>query len=198
MSKGEQTRQAIIERAAPLFNQRGYAGCSLADIMEATGLEKGGLYRHFTCKEELATEVFRYALSTSFAARGLVMEPGGDPVAKLRIMVSHFVGAPSPIPGGCPLFNLAVDADDGNPALRKLAQAGLKRWKRTVADLVSEGMAAGKISSDTNPQAVANVMIATLEGALMITRLEGARHALHHAQNALQEMLTRISMKQRA
>src|ERR1700761_5607370 len=127
VSKGEQTRQAIIERAAPLFNQRGYAGCSLADIMEATGLEKGGLYRHFSSKEELATEVFRYALRTAFAARGVLEETQGNPVEKLRLMVTRFVGAPSPIPGGCPLFNLAVDADDGNPCLRELAQAGLRR-----------------------------------------------------------------------
>ena len=42
MNKGEMTRQRIIEEAAPIFNQRGYAGCSMQDVMEATGLEKGG------------------------------------------------------------------------------------------------------------------------------------------------------------
>ena len=56
MRKGELTRQRIIAQAAPIFNQRGFAGCSMQDLMEATGLEKGGLYRHFSGKEELAAE----------------------------------------------------------------------------------------------------------------------------------------------
>jgi AcrR family transcriptional regulator len=60
MTKGETTRQKIIAQAAPLFNRLGYAGCSMQDIMAATGLEKGGLYRHFSGKEELAEESFRY------------------------------------------------------------------------------------------------------------------------------------------
>ena len=63
MGKGELTRERIIAQAAPLFNQRGFAGCSMQDVMEATGLEKGGLYRHFSSKEELAAEAFRYAVA---------------------------------------------------------------------------------------------------------------------------------------
>ena len=43
MRKGEQTRQDIIRKAAPLFNQHGYEGAALSDLMKATGLEKGGL-----------------------------------------------------------------------------------------------------------------------------------------------------------
>src|SRR5436190_4666477 len=45
--KGELTRRRIVERAAPVFNQRGYAGTSLSELVAATGLEKGGIYNHF-------------------------------------------------------------------------------------------------------------------------------------------------------
>ena len=38
MSKGDETRQMILHRAAELFNRKGYHGASLADIMQATGL----------------------------------------------------------------------------------------------------------------------------------------------------------------
>src|SRR5271170_2332921 len=61
VTKGEQTRGDIIRKSAPLFNQRGYEGTSLSDLMEATGLQKGGIYRHFSSKEELATEAFDYS-----------------------------------------------------------------------------------------------------------------------------------------
>jgi TetR/AcrR family transcriptional repressor of nem operon len=56
--KGEQTRQDIIRKAAPIFNQKGYDGAALSDLMRATGLEKGGIYRHFESKEELAGDAF--------------------------------------------------------------------------------------------------------------------------------------------
>ncbi len=45
MRKGEQTRQEIIRKAAPIFNQKGYSGAALSDLMRATGLKKGGIYR---------------------------------------------------------------------------------------------------------------------------------------------------------
>ena len=59
--KGEQTRQEIIRNAAPVFNQKGYEGAALSDLMEPAGLEKGGIYRHFDSKEELAREAFDHA-----------------------------------------------------------------------------------------------------------------------------------------
>ena len=62
MRKGEQTREVIVQRAARLFNEQGYYGASLSDIMRATGLEKGGIYNHFGSKEELALEAFDYAV----------------------------------------------------------------------------------------------------------------------------------------
>jgi TetR/AcrR family transcriptional repressor of nem operon len=64
-TKGERSRQKIVEIAAVLFNQKGFAGCSMGDIVEASGLEKGTLYGHFSTKEELALLAFDYAWAAS-------------------------------------------------------------------------------------------------------------------------------------
>ena len=61
MSKAEITRQKIIKEAANIFNQNGYAGSSISDVMKATGLKKGGIYNHFASKDELAIAAFDYA-----------------------------------------------------------------------------------------------------------------------------------------
>src|SRR5580698_4347820 len=151
MSKGQQTRQAIIEKAAPLFNQRGFQGCSLADIMEATGLEKGGLYRHFGSKEELAAEVFRYSMQTALAVRNVDDHPELDALSKLRLMVHRFVTIPSPLPGGCPLLNTAVDTDDGNSVLRTLVQKALAHWKARIRKIVRQGIADREINPTVDP-----------------------------------------------
>src|SRR5580704_10118479 len=62
--RGEATRRRIVEQSAAVFNRHGYSGTSMSDLMAATGLEKGGLYRHFASKEDLAAAAFDYAWET--------------------------------------------------------------------------------------------------------------------------------------
>jgi len=189
MTKGEMTRQKIIEQAAPLFNRLGYAGCSMQDIMVATGLEKGGLYRHFSSKEELAEEAFRYSLAKVTEALQEGMEQIEGSVEQLAFIIRRFVEIHSIIPGGCPVMNTAIDADDGNLALRKLVKNAVQRWKDKISAIVKSGVERGDIRSDVEPRAIANIMISALEGALMISRLEGNRIAVHDAQSMLENLL---------
>lgn len=193
MRKGEATRQRIIAEAAPIFNQRGFAGCSIHDLMEATGLEKGGIYRHFATKEELALEAFRFALAASIKMRTEPLNDIAGATNKLRRAIQIFIEEPSALPGGCPLMNTAIDADDGNPGLRDLALKGLQDWRTRLCRIVEAGLRSGEIRAGTKPRSVANTIIATLEGALMISRLERTRNALRDAQGSLDLLLQQIS-----
>jgi len=192
MRKGEATKQRIIAQAAPIFNRRGYTGCSLQELMDATGLEKGGIYRHFANKEELAAEAFRYALAQNVKVRTAHLAEVSGAVNKLRRAVELFVELPSAVEGGCPLMNTAIDADDGNPALRALALQGIQDWRKRLCKVVEGGIKSGEIRRDTSPKQVANTIIATLEGALMISRLERTRGALKDARVALNYVLDGI------
>ena len=194
MSKGEVTRQRIIELAAPLFNQRGFAGCSMQDILEATGLKKGGIYRHFSSKEELAAEAFRYSLSQAVKIRTPPANPSRGAVDRLRDVIEIFVEKPSSIPGGCPILNTAIDADDGNPVLRELAREGLKSWRTRISQIVREGISRKEIRKDVEPRALANTIIATLEGALMMSRLESSKSALTDARRSLEQLVERVAV----
>jgi len=189
MRKGEATRQRIIAEAAPIFNQRGFDGCSMQDLMTATGLEKGGLYRHFANKEDLAAEAFRYALAQNVKVRTEHLDEIPNSLDKLKRVVHLFVELPSAIPGGCPLMNTAIDADDGNPALRDLARKGVQDWRARLVHIVEAGIKANEIRRSTDPRRIANTLIATLEGALMISRLENNRNALRDAQTTLDALL---------
>jgi len=192
MTKGEVTRQKIIEQAAPLFNRLGYAGCSMQDIMAATGLEKGGLYRHFSSKEELAEEAFCYSLARVTEARWGGIDQVEGSVEKLRFLIRRFVDIHSIFPGGCPVMNTAIDADDGIPALRKLVQKAVQEWKAKICRIVKAGIERGEIRGDVDPRGIANIMIAALEGALMISRLEGNRTAIHDAETMLDKVLVEL------
>jgi AcrR family transcriptional regulator len=195
MSKGDLTRQRIIEEAAPIFNQRGFAGCSMQDVLDATGLEKGGVYRHFASKEELAAEAFQYAWTRVSKARREGQDAIPGAVDKLKYSVRRFAETPGVFPGGCPLMNTAIDADDGNPVLRDLVCEAMKEWKARLSSIVEDGLVSGEIRGGVEPRRVANTIIATLEGALMISRLEGDRAAVNDARESLMTMLDGIAVR---
>jgi len=198
MSKGEATRQRIIAQAAPLFNQNGLAGCSMQDIMDATGLEKGGLYRHFSSKEDLAAECLKYSLLLALKTRTGGADHVPNAIDKLRYLVDRFVSTPSPVKGGCPLMNAAVDADDGSPHLRRLTQEALHNWKSRLIEILETGIERGEVVTGTDAIRVANTFIAVLEGSLLISRIEGSSRAREDARCTINSLLDGITPHRRS
>ncbi|MGD1094806.1 MAG: TetR/AcrR family transcriptional regulator [Bryobacteraceae bacterium] len=189
MTKGEQTRRNIVAAAAPIFNQHGYEGSSLADLMSATGLKKGGIYRHFSSKEELAAEAFDFTWESAWKARMLHVDKETTGVVRLKQLIANFIDYRSPIAGGCPILNTAVDADDGNSLLRERVSKALRWWLGQLQSIVKQAAKRGEIRSGVDPRAVATLVVATLEGALMISRLERSDYALRRAQDYLNRFL---------
>ncbi len=189
MTKGQQTRQNIVAAAAPIFNQRGYKGSSLAELMAATGLKKGGIYRHFSSKEELAAEAFDYTWEVARTARLLRLDEQADGISRLKQLISNFVEHRSPVAGGCPILNAAIDADDGNPVLRSRVSKALRSWVARVQGMVQEAIESGHARAGTDPKAVATVVIAAMEGALMMSRLHRNDETLRTIQQHLNRYL---------
>jgi TetR/AcrR family transcriptional repressor of nem operon len=192
MSKGEQTRQEIVQKAAPLFNQKGYEGTSLRDLMEATGLQKGGIYRHFSSKEELAGEAFDYSWQRAVSRRQDGIEDIPNCVDRLKKMVGNFVAVRTGlVPGGCPLMNTAVEADDGNARLRARAIKAFQSWSKRLSDITAEGIQKRQIDSRVQPRKLSQLIIGSLEGALLISRLENNDEPLYSMREHLEDYLER-------
>ena len=190
MPKGQKTRERIVAEAASLFNQRGFKGSSISELMEATGLEKGGIYRHFSSKEELAAKAFDYAWKVTLDTRMRDLDRIPNSIDKLKQFVANFVDRPRPpVPGGCPLLNTAVDADDGNPVLRDRALKGLHDWRDRLRSIISMGIKRREVRRGVDSKELATLIISCLEGALMIARLERDREALVAARSHLESHL---------
>src|SRR5712671_414054 len=173
MRKGEQTRQQIIRKAAPIFNQKGYDGAALSDLMRATGLEKGGIYRHFASKQELAGDAFDHAWKVAMDARFEGTEEIPNTVDRLKQIVRNFRDRRTGlVPGGCPLLNTAIDSDDGNPQLRARARLALKSWSDRIQSIAEEGKRRGEVRSDVDSAKLATLITSTLEGSNMVRRLK--------------------------
>jgi TetR/AcrR family transcriptional repressor of nem operon len=194
MRKGEQTRHEIIRKAAPLFNQKGYEGAALSDLMQATGLEKGGIYRHFESKQQLAGEAFDYAWKIVMDTRFEGTEEIPNGVDRLKQIVQNFRDRRAGlVRGGCPLLNTAIDSDDGNPQLRARARRALSSWLERLRSIAEEGRRRGEMRSDVDSAELATLVISMLEGSLMVSRLERKDGPVDLACRYLEEYLdTRV------
>src|SRR5438477_10270047 len=172
MRKGDQTRQEIIREAAPIFNQHGYEGAALSDLMKATGLEKGGIYRHFESKQQLAAEAFDYAWNLAIDTRFEGTQEISNTVDRLKQVVRNFRDRRAGlVPGGCPLLNTAIDSDDGNPRLRAKARQALSSWLDRLRSIVEEGQGRGEVRPDVDSAKLATLIASILVGSLMVSRL---------------------------
>jgi TetR/AcrR family transcriptional repressor of nem operon len=172
-SKGAQTRQRIVELAAPVFNRQGYVGASMRDITTATGMEKGGIYNHFGSKEQLALESYDFAMSIVTGALARSQNGASDAIDRLTRLIRTFsVSARNPvIEGGCPIMNTAIESDDGHVELRDRARYSMTQWHRLIGRIVKDGKAAGTVRADVDPYALASLLTGSLEGGLMLARL---------------------------
>jgi TetR/AcrR family transcriptional repressor of nem operon len=189
--KGEQTRQRIIRKAAPIFNQKGYDGAALSDLMRATGLEKGGIYRHFESKEELAADAFDHAWKIAMDTRFEGTEEIPNTVDRLKQIVRNFRDRRTGlVPGGCPLLNTAIDSDDGNPQLRAKARHALSSWLDRMQSIAEEGKRRGEVRKDVDCGKLATLIASTLEGSHMMSRLQKKEEprdlAVHHLEEYLE------------
>lgn len=175
MSKGEQTKENILRQAAELFNQQGYAGSSISDIMRVTGLQKGGIYNHFKSKDELALQAFDYAFIQISQGYSTALKGKRHAVERLQAIIGIFhsyTDAPI-IKGGCPLLNTAVESDDSHPALRQRTQQAMNSWRNLICRIIQIGINKGEVVAVVDPDEIATVIISTLEGAVMMSKLYG-------------------------
>jgi TetR/AcrR family transcriptional regulator, transcriptional repressor for nem operon len=194
MKKGERTRRRILECSAPVFNTKGFFGASMHDLVLASGLEKGGIYNHFRSKEQLALESFDYAVEVMGGRFREALE-GKDSALERLFAIVDVLGALAedpPVPGGCPVLNTAVESDGAHPALKERAAEAMSGWLRLVGREVKEGVKSGELSPGTDPRSVASVVVATLEGAVMLSRLEDdpehMRKVVRHLKDHLRSL----------
>ncbi|MEJ8802170.1 TetR/AcrR family transcriptional regulator [Pontibacter sp. H249] len=191
ISKSERTRQLIIEKSAHLFNQKGYAGTSMQDIMVATGLTKGGIYGHFESKEEIALAAFEHA--TSFVTRLISEKLAAHTSAKSKLIslinfYRSYLLTP-PILGGCPVLNTSVEADDTNPQLHASVVKVLNKLHRAVANIVRQGIEQQEFKPSADAERFAVLFISMVEGGIMVSKAYGDTKHLNIVLQHLEDQI---------
>ncbi len=192
----ELTRQLIIEKALPIFNKKGYAGASLSDITSATGITKGAIYGNFKNKDEVASAAFErgVAIVTGQIAKRVRAENTAP--RKLMAMIEYYaeyINNP-PIPGGCPILNSSIEADDNHPFLRSRIIRSIALIKESLAKIINRGKVEGQIKKDVDAEEFAVFFYATIEGAISLSRIEGDGRSYKFVRDYLSKRIAEISI----
>jgi TetR/AcrR family transcriptional repressor of nem operon len=197
--KAQRTRQYILERAAPLFNTKGFDGTSLSDLERATGLTKGALYGNFGDKETLASESFAFSATQ---VRSRINERlNGISTYKGKLFAvldffSEYVLNP-PVAGGCPLLNAAVEVDDHRVSMRGRVAQEIVEIVNSIAVLLKKGIKSGEFRKDTDVRALAYVIFCSVEGAIMFSRVERSREPMNIVVKHLKNKIDQITCNQK-
>jgi TetR/AcrR family transcriptional repressor of nem operon len=188
-TKAERTREFIIEKAAPLFNQKGYAGTSMNDLMAATGLAKGGLYGNFKNKDEIAAAAFEYSYNRLKEDISAKVGPKKTAREKLFAILQYYKNytVNPPIEGGCPIMNTAVEADDAYPFLKQKAKEALQEMLHSLQRILKKGVEAGEIKPDLEIRKEAEIIYAQIEGGIMMAKVADDVAMLNRTLDNLKE-----------
>jgi TetR/AcrR family transcriptional repressor of nem operon len=194
VSKSDRTRQFIIETSSGIFNTKGYAGTSMSDLTEATGLTKGSIYGNFSNKEEVALAVFDFNYGKVNSLVGQKMDGAKTFYDKLMVYVRVYDqytrgGFPQ---GGCPILNTAVESDDTNSLLKERAAKAVNRWKKRIIDLLNGGVENGEFKGNFDSTQLALSIIALIEGGVMISRVTNSQASLDKILKTVEGLLNGI------
>lgn len=191
LTKSEKTKQFIIEKSAPLFNKKGYAGTSMSDIMVATGLAKGGVYGHFISKDEIAAAAFEYSLNKVRKDLQATIHQHSSAMGKLHAILGFYRNytLKPPVEGGCPILNTAVDADDAYPFLKKKAKHALNDMLKGLRHIIESGILNGEIKQEIDAAKTAEMIFAQIEGGIMMAKVSDNVGLLNSVLDNLKDYL---------
>lgn len=197
MGKSEETRQAIIEKAAVIFNKYGYQGTSISTLTNAMGLTKGAIYGHFIDKDALAVEAFRYSVQQIAERMRTQIRLHNEPVEKIRAYARSFLEHFDEIVvnGGCPILNTAVDSDDAHPQLHDEVRRVLTSWEKRLVAMVDAGKASASIRPEFDAEFFAATFIALIEGGILLAKTVGDKRYLERSVDRIDMLIDQMQVK---
>ncbi len=188
--KGEKTREHILKASRKIFIKQGFHNTSVSEIISATGVKKGNLYYHFASKEDLGLAVLEDAKEEFFHFLNKSLS-GTDPVAKIinscqaifnEQKKNNFVD-------GCLFGNTALEMTDSNPEFASVIQEVFDRWTNKLEILLLEASESKLLNSRISEKLMAKTVVATVEGAIMMSRVSKREKDLFDFLAAIKNLL---------
>jgi TetR/AcrR family transcriptional repressor of nem operon len=173
--EGRSTRDGILEAARRLIHVHGYNHTSLDDVLRESGVGKGNLYYYFKSKEDLGYAILDQIIG-SFLERTLepcFADPNGAALGQIRCFLDRLLEMQRArnCVGGCPLGNLAAELSDVHEGFRARLASVFGAWRERLTSALRAAQERGTVDAACRPEAVADFLVASLEGAILLTKL---------------------------
>lgn len=170
------TKEQILEVATRLMKVRGYHRTALEDVLRESGTAKGNFYHHFRSKEELGYAILDRLLR-DFTERTLdpiFRDSSRPPLERIEAFFGQLLAAQRArnCVGGCPMANLATELADFHEGFRLRLAEIFDLWRARLADALARAQAEGALASEADPAALARFLVAGLEGAILLTKVQ--------------------------
>lgn len=190
---GRSTREAIVEAAIRLMHVHGYSSTTLDDVLRETGIGKGNFYYHFRSKEELGYEILERVIA-SFMARTLepcFADPEAPPLAQIRCFLDRVLEAQRQrnCVGGCLMGNLASELSDVHEGFRTRLAGVFTAWRVRLTRALTDAQRRGQMSDACRPEAMAQFVVASLEGAILLSKVTKDIHVMEQCMTELKRYL---------
>ena len=191
MSKAEKTKEFIIQRSAPIFNIKGYAGTSLNDLIIATGLTKGSIYGNFENKDEVAIAVYKYNVELMGQRISEFLRTKKTLTEKLIGIGEYYRVNWQQVfeRGGCPIQNASIEADDNLSFMKKHVQLSITNWASSVGRIIEKGKEVGEFKKSINSEEYAYTILSILEGGMMMGKIMNSQKLLFSALDRINTII---------
>ena len=193
MTKGEDTKRAILERASQLASRIGLEALTIGRLAKETGLSKSGLFAHFGAKETLQIEVLEF---TALDYRDKVVRPAfqeaaGEP--RIVALFEHWLAwvKANALEGGCLFIQSATEFDDQPGAVRDCLEMWQRRWLEGLAEAARRAIDAGHFKPDLDCDGFAFEYYALLLGYHNSQRMLRDPRAEDFVRRAIDDLLAR-------
>jgi AcrR family transcriptional regulator len=196
VTRADRSRRAILDAALPIFARDGYTAASLNQIIEASGLTKGGFYFHFPSKQALALAV------VADDQQRWIEQVRGE-ISKHHRAVDRMFAAPRVIARyalhgqGPAALGKLIEELARDPDLRDEVCGSIEVWVRTVAEHYAAARAEGTVQADLEPDQFAQVAVGGFLGMRALSDQLADGHFVERVE-AFIEMVQRAVLTPRA
>lgn len=183
ITKSEKTTKYILEKVAPIFNQKGYSATSMSNLTAATGLTKGAIYGNFKNKEELAIKSFHFSINQVLKGISIHQNKNKSPLQKLFLITDFYKNYYdfSKKIGGCPILNIGVNEKNQNNKLHHEVMLIINKTQLNIAKLIDQGKENGLINKNIDSINFARRLYSHIQGAVFMTYTMNDNNYLYEA-----------------
>jgi len=174
-TRGAATRDQIVNAATRLIHLRGYHSTALDDVLRESGVGKGNFYYYFKSKEELGYAIIDRVIQgfVQWSLEPIFADASADPIEQIHTFLDRVLDSQRQrnCVGGCPMGNLASELSDVHEGFRKRLAGIFSVWQLRLAAALERGQATGRIRPECHPTDAAHLLVAALEGAILLSKV---------------------------